>query len=352
MIMDLLAIKEKIKEIYGRYDKFILPCIRFVFALITIILINSNIGYMAKFKNPAVVFLISLMCAFLPSGAIVAFGAIIILGHVVTLSIELGVMVFVVFAVLLCAYFRFSPREGYMVAVTAMLFALKMPYLVPVIAGLTLSVFSFIPVSIGIFVHYLIRFASSYNKSLDEMTTTNIMDNVNYILKGLFDNKGMLVFILVFSVTILIVAIIKKFSIDYAWAIAAGIGIVVNVIMMLVANTALGAGISVAGVILGNLLAAVVGAVLYVMVFSGDYSRTENVQFEDDDYYYYVKAVPKFSVVSRDIKVKKINAKKVKPAASYEYSKEVESEYEETEDADVYEEVEFSEGEEPEITQI
>ena len=27
-----------------------------------------------------------------------------------------------------------------------------------------------------------------------------------------------------------------------------------------------------------------------------DYSRTENVQFEDDEYYYYVKAVPKIGV--------------------------------------------------------
>jgi hypothetical protein len=27
-----------------------------------------------------------------------------------------------------------------------------------------------------------------------------------------------------------------------------------------------------------------------------DYTRIENVQFEDDDYYYYVKAVPKVTV--------------------------------------------------------
>ena len=38
-----------------------------------------------------------------------------------------------------------------------------------------------------------------------------------------------------------------------------------------------------------------------------DYSRTEKVQFEDDDYYYYVKAVPKMTVAAQTKTVKKIN---------------------------------------------
>ena len=41
--------------------------------------------------------------------------------------------------------------------------------------------------------------------------------------------------------------------------------------------------------------------------FNLDYARTEKVQFEDDDYYYYVKAVPKITVTAKKVKVKKIN---------------------------------------------
>ena len=37
--------------------------------------------------------------------------------------------------------------------------------------------------------------------------------------------------------------------------------------------------------------------------FCLDYSRTEKVQFEDDEYYYYVKAVPKAIVAGTDKKV-------------------------------------------------
>ena len=31
------------------------------------------------------------------------------------------------------------------------------------------------------------------------------------------------------------------------------------------------------------------------------------MQFEDDEYYYYVKAIPKMSVNARDVNVKRIN---------------------------------------------
>ena len=43
------------------------------------------------------------------------------------------------------------------------------------------------------------------------------------------------------------------------------------------------------------------------LFFSVDYSRTEHLQFEDDEYYYYVKAVPKLTVAAPDKVVKHIN---------------------------------------------
>ena len=48
--------------------------------------------------------------------------------------------------------------------------------------------------------------------------------------------------------------------------------------------------------------------VLQFMILAVDFTRTEYVQFEDDDYYYYVKAVPKVKVTTQNVKVKRINA--------------------------------------------
>ena len=48
----------------------------------------------------------------------------------------------------------------------------------------------------------------------------------------------------------------------------------------------------------------VLGVIVQMCKSVIDYSHKESVQFEDDDYYYYVKAVPKKMVAVREVTVK------------------------------------------------
>jgi hypothetical protein len=52
------------------------------------------------------------------------------------------------------------------------------------------------------------------------------------------------------------------------------------------------------------LVGSIVGGIIALIVRFGqgilDYQHTERVQFEDDDYYYYVKAVPKIDSEKKD----------------------------------------------------
>ena len=56
--------------------------------------------------------------------------------------------------------------------------------------------------------------------------------------------------------------------------------------------------------------------------FPVDYSRTEYLQFEDDEYYYYVKAVPKLTVAAPKKTVKKINERQETRSLKVETVKE------------------------------
>ena len=58
------------------------------------------------------------------------------------------------------------------------------------------------------------------------------------------------------------------------------------------------------------MVSVVIALVYTFFAFAVDYTRTEYLQYEDDDYYYYVKAVPKIAVTARDVKVQKINTRK------------------------------------------
>jgi hypothetical protein len=59
----------------------------------------------------------------------------------------------------------------------------------------------------------------------------------------------------------------------------------------------------------------IIGLILELFFFSVDYAKSENLQYEDDEYYYYVKAVPKINVAGEDVKVKQINARKTRKAS-------------------------------------
>ncbi len=60
-------------------------------------------------------------------------------------------------------------------------------------------------------------------------------------------------------------------------------------------------------VIVQTVISILLLLILQFFAFNLDYSRIEKVQFEDDEYYYYVKAVPKVTVSTPAPKVKKIS---------------------------------------------
>ena len=62
--------------------------------------------------------------------------------------------------------------------------------------------------------------------------------------------------------------------------------------------------------ILGTLVSGILAIIIQFFHLALDYTGVEYVQFEDEDYYYYVKAVPKINVTTPQINVKRINPQK------------------------------------------
>ena len=68
-----------------------------------------------------------------------------------------------------------------------------------------------------------------------------------------------------------------------------------------------GVEVSMVSLIIYTVVAVLIGIILEFFVFGGDYTRTERLEYEDDEYYYYVKAVPKALVATSERSIKKIN---------------------------------------------
>ena len=131
-----------------------------------------------------------------------------------------------------------------------------------------------------------------------------------FVVDGILHNRDMVITIVAFAVTVVLVYLIRRLSIDYAWTIAMAAGAVVNITVLLVGDLMFDTNVALLEVVLGNILSLLLAVVLQFFVFNVDYSRTEKVQFEDDEYYYYVKAVPKISVARPEKQVKQINSQK------------------------------------------
>lgn len=308
----LLDLKESFKKFYNRYNTYIIPASKFIIALISFIMINASIGYMDKLKNPVFAILLSVVCAFLPSGFTLIILSVFMLLHLYAISAEFALLALCVVLLMYLLYFRFTPKSAYILIITAMLCWIKMPFVIPVAIGLCSSALAVIPVSFGIVIYYIIRTASDYEAAISNQSLTESMKQISYLVGSLLKNRQMLVMIIAAAVTIIVVYIIRRQKIDHSWKIAIIIGSITEFLILVVGQIALKADFNIVLIIVGVILGAAVSYICNIVFFALDYNRTEYVQYEDDEYYYYVKAVPKINVASADVRIKHINAKKTK----------------------------------------
>ncbi len=308
----LLVLKEKVKKLYNKYNMFVLPAVKFILALVSIILLNVNIGYMSQLKNPLVVVGVSLVCAFLPIGFMVVALSLFMLLHLFSISLEFAAIALCVVALMYLLYFRFAPKQGHILIITVMLCCIKVPFILPVAMGLVMGVTSVIPVAFGIVIYYIIETASAYEAAIANQTTLDSFKQISFIADAFLGNRAWIVLVIAFAVAITVVYFIKKLTVNNAWTYAIIAGTATQFILLIAGKIAFSAKIDLVLMVIGTLLGAVLGYVCQVVFFSLDYKRTEYVQYEDDEYYYYVKAVPKINIADVDLQVKQINRKNTK----------------------------------------
>lgn len=306
----LLEFREKLKLFYAKYDIYVTPLLKFTLALMTFAVINQNVGFMARMKNPLAALLLALVCSILPVNTIVIFGGIMILAHAYALSLEVFAISAVLILVMFLMYFRITPEYGYLLVATPLTFTIGVPYALPLVMGLTGTPVTAVPVACGTVVYYLLRYMKNNTTLLSESESDTMKQKMTYLIEHVINNKEMLLMIAAFSLTIILVYGIRRLSMDYAWQAAIITGAITDFLVILVGGMMMQTSIKLFALLLGSVAAVGVAAVLQFFLFNVDYSRTEYVQFEDDEYYYYVKAVPKITIAVSDKRVKKINTQK------------------------------------------
>ena len=306
----LLVWREKLQEIYAKYSTYILKALQLILGLVLFGLINANIGFMKMASSVFCTVGLAVICTFFPMIIMVTAAAALILVHFYSLSLPIAVVSLIIFLIMYIFYFRFTPKKAWLVLISALAFGLKIPLVVPVVFGLMGTPVWIVPACCGVIAYYMVDFVKDSAAALRSTDADALFNSLMSFTRQVLTSREMWLMAATVVVGILVVNLVRTRAVDHAWKIASAAGAVVCVIVAAAGNIVLDAGISYASAVISAVLGIVVGLVLEFLFFSVDYSRTENIQFEDDEYYYYVKAVPKVGVSAPEKEVKRITGNK------------------------------------------
>ena len=283
----LLELKERLIRFFGKNEIYVVPVLKFILATVVFLLINQNIGYMTRLAGLPVTLVLALLCAVLPVNAILLFAFILIAAHLFALS-----------------------KDGYYAVLTPITFALHTPYIMPISAGLLRTPASAASIVSGTVMFYFLKGIKENEAVLSAVEEdSNAASKMVVAINQLLGNKEMYLVLATFIVILLVVYVVRRLSIDHAWTVASLAGILIGLTVLISGFVMLGIKGRIVWIIVGSVISTVIALIQQFLFFNLDYSRTERVQFEDDEYYYYVKAVPKIYVTTKEKKVKRIAAK-------------------------------------------
>ena len=188
-----------------------------------------------------------------------------------------------------------SVRGKYAVLLVAMplCFFLGIPYFLPLLVGLTMGLPAVLSLGLGVMVYYFLKFIREYKEQLTlGGDLLEQFEGFSQKISPFVKNKELMLVLLIFCLAALAMYIIRNFSFNYSWELALVAGLILEV-LLLVMYTALALKLNLGLALVSYLFSAVLAFCVLFFFRDADYRGTEFVQFEDDGYYYYVKAIPK-----------------------------------------------------------
>ena len=305
----LLEGRAYILKFYARYSRCVDAALKFVLAFMTFSFVNNHVGYFETLTNPLIAIGLSVICIFLPQSMTALFGALMIIIQFLALAPGAAIVACLVMLIMFSFYFRFAPGKSTVLLLTPIAFSMRIPILIPIVFGLISAPACAVPITFGVIIYYMVTYVKSYATVVETMAEAGVMEEITLFIQQLFSNKEMWMIIISFTICLLFVYNIRCLAIDYVSEIAVVAGVLVHLIMMTFGYVMMDINVNYLELILSSVFTVIIAIVLKAFVMSVDYSRSEHLQFEDDEYYYYVKAVPKVTMAAPEKTVKKINVR-------------------------------------------
>ena len=303
----LLELKQKIKEFYSEHDVLLLSLLKFLLAFFLFQGINTSLGFMKMLDNIFVVLILAIICAVLPINAMTIIGCAMIIAHCYAIGLEVAGFAGLLILLLVILFLRFTSQDNLALVLTPVAFTFKIPVAVPIGSGLLRGPSCAVPACCGVVLYSFMQVVKEKSAVL-QGKETEMIQKLQLLLDGLMKNQEMWITIVAFIIVLMMVYLISRCSFDYSWRVANAAGAVTYIVIMVLGGMFLSVDVNILGVVLAAVFSVLIGLVIEFAVLGVDYSRSEHTQFEDDEYVYYVKAVPKSIVAQKEKSIKKISS--------------------------------------------
>lgn len=305
MMTKLCLIRDKIKRFFVCNQKIISPVAKLIVGIVSMYLLSVNLNYMSALNEWWVILAISVICTLLPWAGICVLINVYILLNFYAVSWEVMVVMACIYTVMFCIYYIFQPKNSILLVLVPIALCLKLPLVPVVILAVLGSVTSVIPVAFGTIIYSVVMLVKDNTSTLALSENTNVSQKFSFMISRVFENNEMWLVCMVSALVLVVIYFIKMRKIKYAREIAIILGVVLGMVVYLGGAVFFNIQVDMPAMIIGGIIAVVVGIITSFFDIALDYTRTEYVQFEDDDYYYYVKAVPKITVTEPEFTVKR-----------------------------------------------
>ena len=274
-----------------------------VIMLASLFVIRNTFGYSELLSSDWLIGVLALVCAFLSLSVGTLVLAVYTLLQLLVLSRDIAAVVLLFFLV---SYFfcdaYYSKQKFHLCGITV-LQRLGVAYVSPLLAGLFGEAGEATTIFCGTIISYYLKTVrDNAAMILDSAQTVSAFE----LLQQMLANQMFYVYLAAMLAMFVVVYVIRKRSVSYAWLLAVVFGVLVQFVILLGGYLFQGYYDRIGQLLVGDFITLSVGVVMYYLFQDLDYKRVERVQFEDDDYYYYVTAVPKIKLEKEEKEVKKI----------------------------------------------
>jgi hypothetical protein len=297
MLSNLMAFRNAARQAFQKYRFVIELALKFIISFAAYDSIVRSLNYSPMLSKGLFKLLFGVAGAILPPMITILLCICIAVYEVFKANVIMAALVLAILIVLYCFAARFSGKFAYALVAIPLLVRFNLHYIVPIILGMTATPMAIFPAAVGVIVYYV--FGAVNNSVTGEKigSLDDVLALYTKFISDIFANREMFFVAGIFAVVIIVMWAMRQIRFDYAFEITIAMGGVLMLLGHVAAAALADLSISIGNVVLGSLISVLLVYILQFFRTILDYSGVETVQFEDDDYYYYVKAVPKLDKV-------------------------------------------------------